>query len=764
MGLADQDPSIVQDFLTESGELIDQLDTDLLGLESSDDAGETLNSIFRGLHTIKGASSFLALSGITSFAHAAEFALDRMRKGEVAVSEDVVDCLLRSVDVLKAQLGEVASGVDPGEAPSDLMLELEVIANGEASVPADAGSTGSDPGVGEVGAGAPLGASVSAIDIAADKADVLPYMAEDLRESAVGLRGIAGEIVDEGKRTEACGALVELASSIDATATFFDLADVQRLTRALSDVGSHLAEAPADAAVQVAVRLDAVALLLGHVADGLVERTLYSWETERLAVVLEALAAGHLDDGVATEHGGDAVKVLELDGVIESASPGATCVEGDEVDGGAGAVVEPGDAAPAARAAAKRAEPAAAEATIRVEVSRLEALLNLVGEMTLTKNQVLGVARDLSRMDVEAEFSERVAEISFDLDRLTSELQSGVMRTRMQPLDKLFGRYPRIVRDLAKATGKNVNLVIEGGDTEVDKSVLELLGDPLIHMLRNSVDHGIETPEQRAETTKASAGTLLLRAEHQGGHVRILVEDDGRGIDREVIGRKAVEKGLASAEAVANMPDSEVFKFIFAAGFSTAANVSDLSGRGVGMDVVNQNIRALNGVVHVQSELGGGTQIEIMIPLTVATMPAMVVEVSDSEYAIPISAIEEITRILPGSEETVNGRAVLRVRDRVIGLLDMRRHLSGAGAGNDRVIGGGVGGGFVVVVGVGQEKAGLIVDRLIGQQEVVIKALDDDYTSCGPFSGATIREDGTVNLIFDVVKLLRSASTTDSRA
>jgi two-component system chemotaxis sensor kinase CheA len=343
-----------------------------------------------------------------------------------------------------------------------------------------------------------------------------------------------------------------------------------------------------------------------------------------------------------------------------------------------------------------------------------------------------------------------------DLDRLTSELQQCVMRTRMQPLEKLFGRYPRIVRDLAKKTDKSIELRIEGGDTEVDKSVLELLGDPLVHMLRNSVDHGIENTTTRRDAGKPETGTLWLRAEHQGGHVRIVIEDDGRGIDRSKIAAKAVERGLVTRDEAAALSDEEVFRFIFAPGFSTAEQVSDLSGRGVGMDVVNSNIKQLNGMVNINSTLGAGTTIEIMIPLTVATMSAMVVGVGDSDYAIPLSAIEEITRSGVSECSTVRGRPVIRVRDEVIGLVDMRRELIDGSAGRED--------GFVVIVAVGQEKAGLIVDQLIGQQEVVIKVLDDDYTSTGPFSGATIREDGRVNLILDIVKLLRDNARTKHTA
>lgn len=382
--------------------------------------------------------------------------------------------------------------------------------------------------------------------------------------------------------------------------------------------------------------------------------------------------------------------------------------------------------------------------------------MNLVGEMVLTKNQVLGVTRQLRGTELPQEMLEAVGTVAGALDRLTGELQMGVMRTRMQPLGKLFGKYPRIIRDLAQKTNKRVDLVIEGGDTEVDKTVLEMLGDPLVHMLRNSVDHGLEEPQDRLAAGKDETGTIRLTASHQGGHVCVTIADDGRGISREVIASKAVEKGLATPESVASMSDSEIFAFIFAAGFSTAAQVSDLSGRGVGMDVVRTNITKLGGQINVDSTLGEGTTIEVSIPLTVAIMPAMIVGVGENEYAVPITCIHEIVRPEPEDLSSVAGKPVMRLRESVLPLVDTPAMLNEPGSEDERV--------FVVVVSVGQQSAGLIVDRIVGQQEVVIKPLEDEYTQGGPFSGATIREDGEVSLILDAAQVIRTANATDTCA
>jgi len=373
--------------------------------------------------------------------------------------------------------------------------------------------------------------------------------------------------------------------------------------------------------------------------------------------------------------------------------------------------------------------------------------LNLVGQLVLNKNRVVAQTRMLEDLNIEQEKIESFNAAAADLDRLTGELQVSVMRTRMQPLAKLFDRYPRVIRDLARQTGKQIDLELVGKETEVDKTVLESLSDPLVHILRNSADHGVEMPEDRKAAGKNPKGTIKLQANHQGSHVRVAIIDDGKGLDREVIGAKAVEKGITTPDQLTNLDDSDVFRFIFEAGFSTAAKVSDLSGRGVGMDVVRTNINKLNGTINIESVKGKGTTIEILIPLTVAIMPAMIVEIGAHLYSIPLQSIEEIVRPEETEVSTIRGQRVMRLRDSVLPLVDMRERLKEIGPAD--------GGKFAVVVAVGGQRAGLCVDRLIGQQEIVIKPLDDSYTQGGPFSGATIREDGRVSLILDVIQLIR---------
>ncbi len=366
----------------------------------------------------------------------------------------------------------------------------------------------------------------------------------------------------------------------------------------------------------------------------------------------------------------------------------------------------------------------------------------------------MSLTRTSREQGLEPEPAEALVNAASELDRLTSELQVGVMRTRMQPLAKLFDRYPRVIRDIARATDKKIDLAITGKGTEVDKSVLEALADPLVHILRNSADHGVEVPADRVAAGKPETGTIHLTAQHQGSHVRVAIEDNGKGLDREVIGAKAVERGMVTADQLAKMPDQEVFRFIFEAGFSTAKVVSDLSGRGVGMDVVRTNINKINGTINIDSVNGVGTTIEILIPLTVAIMPAMVVVVSDAMYCVPLQSVVEIVSLDELAQHTVCGQQVMRLRDEVLPLVDLRGHLSRPTAEPPK---------FAVVVAVGGQRAGLCVDSLVGQQEIVIKPLDDSYSQDGPFSGATIQEDGQVSLILDVVCLLKDSKDAPQR-
>ncbi len=758
------DPELMQDFLTETSELIEQLDGDLVKLESappgSEESAQLLNSIFRALHTVKGAAGFLGLTTVTTFAHAAEDALNRLRRGEVQVTQTIMDALLRSVDVLRGMTDALAEGQEPQPCPAELLEALHAIGADSGAAPvADRTPTPSDaPDADEAAV------ATRPLQLAEQKLDLLSFMLDDWREATKQFAACLDAMRDPPKRGEASSHLAELAEAQARTADFFELEGLTTLLRATYEAAVRAGELDEASFNELWLRFSGVNWLMDAQGTLLERSEVGLWPVDELANRIGALAAGDAINATARQHGGDVEKMLMLDGVLPSSSTDTDDTPTAPDD------AEASDETKAANAVERRATSrnAAPEATIRVEVGRLEALMNLVGQLVLTKNRMLAMSRRIREIDlppdVAPDLTEEVAGTAGDLDRLTSELQVGVMRTRMQPLSKLFDRYPRVIRDMARITEKKINLEIVGKETEVDKSVLELLGDPLIHILRNSADHGIEPPHVRVQAGKPEAGTIRLLAEHQGSHVRVQIVDDGKGIDREVVGRKAVEKGLTTEAQLATMSDGEVFQFIFAAGFSTAEKVSDLSGRGVGMDVVRTNVTKMNGTINVSSTPGQSTRIEIMIPLTVAIMPAMVVAVKRELYCVPLQSIVEIVRPEDAQLKSIKGQPVMRLRQSVLPLIDLdeqlrrsryalQRNADTAGSIEEPSRR------FAVVVCVGEQRAGLLVDRLIGQQEIVVKPLDDHATQGGPFSGATIREDGQVSLILDVVDLMRQAGS-----
>lgn len=756
------DPSLLQDFLTESGELIEQLDADLVKLEScgADEAQDLCNGCFRALHTIKGAASFLGLTTVTTFAHAAEDALNRLRKGEVAVSEEVMDALLQSADVVKGMIGQLSAGEEAHEGPAGLIDRLHAIAEQAA------GAGGSEPKTEAASAEPQPGDQDKpgvALNLGPQKLDLLEFMITDLRDASTQIVESARGLRNDATIEESAQHILEVCQEMEKTAEFFELDQLTSMVRTLTGVAAKINALPGESIAEIAIRIKAAMHLIDQQADALNDLRALTWPLDTFCARLTELAGGGpIDPSFKGRHDDDIHRVLILDGVIGSdaaPAPQATQPGSDQTpapaqadDKKAGKAIAPAggeedEQTTGEKGGAQAGGKPIAEQTIRVEVSRLESLLNLVGQLVLNKNRILALTRSIKDLPVPQEVNEDFAGAAGDLDHLMSELQVSVMRTRMQPLAKLFDRYPRVIRDMARMTNKKINLDIVGKDTEVDKSVLEQLADPLVHILRNSSDHGVELPEDRTAAGKPEAGTIKLEAEHQGSHVRVAITDDGKGLDREVLGAKAVEKGLTTPDKLEQLSDEDVFGFIFAAGFSTAKVVSDLSGRGVGMDVVRTNINKLNGTINVSSKKGRGTTIEILIPLTVAIMPAMVVGVGSHMYSIPLQSIVEIVRPEPQEVRSVSGHPVMKLRDIVLPLVDMRERLD-----ETRVEGGGR---FAVVVAVGGQRVGLCVDKLVGQQEIVIKPLDDSFTQGGPFSGATIQEDGNVCLILDVVQLIR---------
>jgi two-component system chemotaxis sensor kinase CheA len=758
------DPELLQDFLTESGELLEQLDVDLVTLEGSPEDLELLNKIFRALHTIKGSASFMALTNLVKIAHAAESALNAARNRVVVVRRGEMDLLLQAVDVIKTQFDDLRAARELTAPDDTLVLALAAIGEGKpapsAQAPARPAATETNtpaevptaktpavpaqvavPNPAPAAAGSPfdLGSPApSPLNLPSSKMDLLEFLVSDLDDSLRQVEQQVTRLGEAAQRQSASESLADLTEALKRSAEFFDCEPMGKIASLLDDLAEAAPKMPEQTLARALSPAMTAVEALKQQSKALAAKTTLNHPLERFTEAFHALLAETATMGAPVPEQTPAA------GQPVGASPAPT----------PSASPAPSAASPAKGAEKGEAHPTAgADHTIRVEVARLETLLNLVGELVLQKNRLSALTRQIGQQQLGTqEFREQIATASGGLDRVTSDLQLAVMRTRMQPLDKLFGKYPRLIRDLARKLNKQINLVIEGGETEVDKSVIEELGDPLVHLMRNSADHGIEPPEQRQAAGKPEMGTIRLSASHKGSHVQIVIQDDGRGIDKDRIARKAIEKGLYTEAQIAAMSEKDIQRIIFAAGFSTAEQISDVSGRGVGMDVVRANIEKVKGTIDLTSVHGQGTTITITIPLTVAILSAMMVGIGPETYAIPLGSILEIVRPTPEQRSSIRQAAVMRLRDTVLPLLSGGKLFAQPeGMEADEP--------FAVVLHQQDQRVGLLVTSLIGQQEVVIKPLDESVDKGGPVSGATVREDGGVSLIVDVPRLFSIAQT-----
>jgi two-component system chemotaxis sensor kinase CheA len=387
------------------------------------------------------------------------------------------------------------------------------------------------------------------------------------------------------------------------------------------------------------------------------------------------------------------------------------------------------------------------ETTVRVDTKRLDQIMNMVGELVLVRNRLVSLGITIDSEDMSKAIS--------NLDVVTADLQGAVMKTRMQPIKKVFGRFPRVVRDLARSLKKEITLELFGEETDLDKNLVEALADPLVHLVRNSVDHGIEMPDEREKVGKSRVGSVKLSASQEGDHILLTIEDDGAGMDPEKLKSIAIERGVLDIDTAARMPDSEAYNLIFAPGFSTKVEISDISGRGVGMDVVKTKITQLNGTVSINSELTKGTILEIKVPLTLAILPTLMVMVGQQTFALPLAGVSEIFHLDLSKTNIVDGQLTIIVREKAIPLFYLQHWLVKGGGGAV-----GKGEGHIVIVQIGNQQIGFVVDSLIGQEEVVIKPLDALLQGTPGMAGATITSDGGIALILDVPNLLKHYAHT----
>jgi two-component system chemotaxis sensor kinase CheA len=729
----EEDEELLQDFLVEAGEILEQLGEQLVELENRPQDVDLLNAVFRGFHTIKGGASFLNLEALVNVCHRAEDVFNVLRNGERPVDASVMDVILPVLDVVNEQFDTLRAGGTPEHADPELLHKLEALSEPASTEPQQSAAPVPAPQSSEpqVPARVEEPATQASVETQEQKSDEIT---EEEFEQLLDSLASGGNNVSI-KDTHMPGS----KHSDEITEEEFEalLDEMDNLRKATSQQPS------------AAEQKEKVA----NAAQGSDASTV--GEFPNTPNTPGAESAG---DEYITEEEFDALldqiqnnktpEPAESTGPSQAASGTATSVA--KISASAGSTKEGSGAANVATTpklkeapAVKAKEPAMqAETTVRVDTKRLDDIMNLVGELVLVRNRFATL--DLVKSD------EEMTKVVSNLDVVTADLQASVMKTRMQPIKKVFGRFPRVVRDLARNLHKEVNLELQGEDTDLDKNLVEALADPLVHLVRNAVDHGIETPEERIAAGKPRVGTVILTAEQEGDHILLTIEDDGKGMDADQLRRSAVEKGILDEESAARLERKECYNLIFAPGFSTKSEISDISGRGVGMDVVKTRIVQLNGSVEVDSQKGKGSVIIIKVPLTLAIMPTLMVMLDTQIFALPLASVNEIFHLDLTRTNIVDGQLVVMVRDRALPLFYLRHWLIRNGFGQPLPKEG-----HVVVVSMGVQRIGFVVDTLIGQEEVVIKPLGALLHGMKGLAGATITGDGRISLILDIPGLMQ---------
>lgn len=650
---------IMEDFLIEAFEMNEQLDQDLVELEHNPEDLDLLNRIFRVAHTIKGSSSFLNLNILTHLTHNMEDVLNRARKGEIKITPDIMDVVLRSIDLMKTLLVTIRD-------------------------------TGSDTNNGKE---------------------------NEIEEAVKQLQAITSQNLEGAKETSGAKETPKEEVKKEIKEKAKEEVKANKAPTAENPTSDNpLADEPdLDYANMSAEEVEA--------------------EIERL-----------LNKRQEADKERRAQKKQEAKQEVTPTKepPKTETPKAPKTETKAKAKADTEE---------NKAPSIGVEQTVRVDVRRLDHLMNLIGELVLGKNRLIRIYGDVEERYDGEKFLEELNQVVSSISAVTTDLQLAVMKTRMQPVGKVFNKFPRMVRDLSRELGKSIELIIEGEETELDKSIVEEIGDPLIHIIRNSCDHGIEPLEERKRLNKPETGKVQLSAYNEGNHIVIKISDDGKGLDPVMLKEKAVEKGVISERDAESMSDREAFNLIFKPGFSTAKVVSNVSGRGVGMDVVKTNIEKLNGIIEIDSEVGVGTTQKLKIPLTLAIIQALLVGVQEEYYAIPLSSVLETVRISHDEIYTVDGKSVLRLRDEVLSLVRLSDifKVDAILESNSDV--------YVVIIGLADQKIGVIVDYLIGQEEVVIKSLGYYLKNTRGIAGATVRGDGKITLIVDVGAMMDMAKS-----
>ena len=701
------DDELLQDFLIEAGEILEQLNEQLVELENSPDDSELLNAVFRGFHTIKGGAGFLAIDVMVAICHRTEDIFNMLRNDELKIDNHLMDTVLPVLDVLNDQFDALRSGEEPQGAEPSLLTALEGIISGDATT-------------GEAVAEAT--SSAESEDISDDEFEAMLDEVANKKE-----KSSSDEITDE-----------EFEALLD------DLHGKGKYSESIEDkpaLGSYEEDKKNDEITE-----DEFESLL----DDIHGKGSFSSTNAATPVSDDEKPAGSYEENKKN----DEISEDEFEALLDD-------IHGKDSFSASSAEQKQEVAKPEVQAVVKKEEPvvtakktapektkdtkATAETSVRVDTSRLDEIMNMVGELVLVRNRI-------SRLGAEGgdTSSEEMTKAIANLDLVTADLQLSVMKTRMQPIKKVFGRFPRVVRDLARSLKKDIRLEMIGEDTDLDKNLVEALADPLVHLVRNSVDHGIEMPDIREQSGKSRQGTVTLSASQEGDHILLSITDDGGGMDAEVLRNIAITKGIHDTESASRLTDVECYNLIFAPGFSTKEEISDISGRGVGMDVVKTGITSLNGSIEIDSELGKGTIISIKVPLTLAIMSTLMVRLKEQLFSLPLVNVNEIFHLDLTKTNVMDGKRVVVVRGKTLPLYYLNNWLvngeSNAPLPTE---------GHVVVVHIGTQKVGFIVDELIGQEEVVIKPLGAMLHGISGLAGATITGDGGIALILDIPGLMK---------
>ena len=718
---------MLKEFLIETKELLEKLENDFVELESNPADSDLINDIFRSVHTIKGGAGMMGDEKLQRVAHRMEDILNKLRKGESTITSDITDPLLAGLDVLKQLADSLEEGDDSAEVDisvEDLLIETfknmtpnqETDEEGQKEADSEKTEENIDEKAARLAEEAEKEQSGFAVDLFDEEmeelVDSFTIETEEILET---LDQDLIQLEHNPDDDEILNSIFRGLHTIKGTSSFLGLDLITKLSHSAEDVLNDLRKKVLPLSTEIMDTMLGTVDLLKELMEDVKNKDLVSRDISSLITQLMAFRGDSTGD-----------EKQEEKKAVENSKKNKKEV--------------------------KRSVKSV-ESTIRVDVDRLDSLMNLVSEMVLRRNSLVQLSNKFDKKFDDSEMVDELTSTTGHISYLTTELQFAVMQTRMLPIGKVFNKFTRIVRDLSKEIGKKIDLTIEGAETELDKSLIEEINDPLVHLIRNSVDHGIEPPDVRLKLGKDEVGKVKMYAAQEGNNIIIGIDDDGKGLDTEMLKRKAVEKGVINQSEADRMTEKDAFNLILAPGFSTAEKVTNVSGRGVGMDVVKTNITKLNGIIDINSELGKGTSVVIKLPLTLAIIQGLLVEVSDEIYVIPLGSVLETARIDVNEISYMNQMEAINLRGSILPLVRLDKIFNlpeKESAEEETFI-------YVVVVGLAEEKLGLVVSRMLGQEEVVIKSLGEDLGKTKGVSGATIMGDGRVRMILEIRDLFEIA-------